>query len=375
MAVDKGCPFDCGLCPDHEQHSCLAILEVTSACNLQCPVCLAASSSKKEDPAMEQIEVALRKLLKYEGGPTAIQISGGEPTVRRDLCEIVQTVRDLGFEAVEIDTNGIELAKKAEMAQELADAGLTGIYLQFDGFTADVHTSLRGSAIDLLPLKERAIEKAKHAGLAVALAPTVVKGLNENHLWPIVKYAITRGLKGVNFQPFAALGRFPPELLKGVAEERVTISDIVKGLETQSDGQVRTEDFVSVPCPDTRCAVLTYTVVKDGKIEPLNRVVGAEKLLDYYARVADYEEIVAATKAILCEAEDGGSCCPSSQDTLEGQYFSIGCHGLQDIWNIDLRRVKKCCVHELTMDGRLIPFCLYNTSSMKGKPLYRDPPS
>lgn len=372
MSVNKGCPFDCGLCPEHEQHSCLAILEVTSECNLQCPVCLASSSRNNEDPEIEQIEDALRKLLKYEGCPTAIQISGGEPTVRRDLSEIVQSARDLGFESVEIDTNGIELAKKPEMARELADVGLTGIYLQFDGFTADVHTSLRGRAIDLLPIKERAIEKAKKAGLEVALAPTVVKGLNEDQLWKIVKYAIKRGLKGVNFQPFAALGRFPPELLKGIEEYRVTIPDIVKGIESQSDGQLRTEDFVSVPCPDNRCSVLTYTVVKDGKIEPINRVVGAEKLLDYYAMVADYDEILEATKEILCEAGDGVSCCPGSKDTLEGQYFSIGCHGLQDIWNIDLRRLKKCCVHELTMDGRLVPFCLYNTISIEDKPLYRD---
>jgi uncharacterized radical SAM superfamily Fe-S cluster-containing enzyme len=369
-SVIRGCPYDCGLCPEHKQHTCLAILEITDECNLNCPICLASSPKMSEDPNIEQIEDALKKLLGYEGRSTSIQLSGGEPTVRQDLADIINIARDFGFKSIEIDTNGIELAKKPKLAKELADAGLTGIYLQFDGLTADAQASIRGSYIDLLTIKEKAIERAKKAGLDVALAATIVKGVNDNQLWEIIRYAIKKDTKGVNFQPFAALGRFPPKLLNPM--DKVTVPDVVKGIEMQSGGQLKTEDFVSIPCPDNRCGVLTYTIIKKGKITPINRIVDVKKIVDYYAEPADFDKVLNATSEILCGInKDNVPCCPASMDSLKGQYFSIGCHGLQDIWNIDLNRVKKCCVHELTIEGKLVPFCLFNVTSQKGKTLYR----
>jgi len=369
-SVNKGCPYDCGLCPEHKQHTCLAILEITDKCNLNCPICLASSPRKSEDPKIEQIENALKRLLKYEGRSTSIQLSGGEPTVRQDLADIVNVARGIGFRSIEIDTNGIALAKKPELAKDLADAGLTGIYLQFDGLTADIQTPLRGSDIDLLTLKEKAIEKAKKAGLEVALAATIVKGVNDNQLWEIIRYAIKKDTKGVNFQPFAALGRFPSDLMNPL--DRVTIPDVVKGIERQSGGHLKTKDFISVPCPDNRCAVLTYTIIKKGKITPINRIVDIEEIVDYYAEPADFGEVLKAAGEILCGInKDNVSCCPASMSLLGGQYFSIGCHGLQDIWNIDLNRIKKCCVHELTIEGKLVPFCLFNVTGQRGETLYR----
>ena len=369
-SVIRGCPYDCGLCPEHKQHTCLAILEVTDECNLNCPICLASSPKMSEDPKIEQIEDALKKLLGYEGRSTSIQLSGGEPTVRQDLADIINIARDLGFKSIEIDTNGIELAKKPKLAKELADAGLTGIYLQFDGLTADAQAPLRGSYIDLSTIKEKAIERAKKAGLEVALAATIVKGVNDNQLWGIIRYAIKKDTKGVNFQPFAALGRFPPKLLNPM--DKVTIPDVVKGIEMQSGGRLKAEDFVPIPCPDNRCAVLTYTIIKKGKITPINRIVDIERIVDYYAEPADFDEVLKVACEILCGInKDNVPCCPASMDLLKGQYFSIGCHGLQDIWNIDLNRVKKCCVHELTTEGKLVPFCLFNVTGQKGKTLYR----
>jgi len=286
------------------------------------------------------------------------------------LADIINIAREVGFKSIEIDTNGIELAKKPELAKELADAGLTGIYLQFDGLTADAQAPLRGAHIDLLTIKEKAIEKAKKAGLEVALATTIVKGVNDNQLWEIIRYAIKKDTKGVNFQPFATLGRFPSELKDSM--EKVTIPDVVKGIEMQSGGQLKTEDFVPIPCPDNRCAVLTYTIIKKGKIMPINRIVDIEKIVDYYAEPADFGEVLKAAGEILCGInKDNVSCCPASMDLLKGQYFSIGCHGLQDVWNIDLNRVKKCCVHELTIEGKLVPFCLFNVTGQKGETLYR----
>jgi uncharacterized radical SAM superfamily Fe-S cluster-containing enzyme len=366
----RGCPYDCGLCPKHKQHTCLAILEVTDKCNLKCPICLGSFPKMNEDPKIEQIEDALKKLLRYQGRSTSIQLSGGEPTVRQDLADIINIARDLGFKSIEIDTNGIELAKKPKLAKELANAGLTGIYLQFDGLTADIQALLRGSNVDLLTIKEKAIERAKKAGLEVALAATIVKGVNDDQLWNIISYAIEKDTKGVNFQPFSALGRFPPKLFNPM--EKVTISDVVKGIEMQSGGQLKTEDFVSIPCPDNRCGVITYTIIKKGKITPVNRIVDIEKILDYYAILADYDTVLKTASEILSGTNiENVPCCPPSMDILKGQNFSIGCHALQDIWNFDLNRVKRCCVHELTVEGKLIPFCLFNLTSRKGKTLYR----
>lgn len=366
-SVNKGCPYDCGLCPEHKQHTCLAVLEVTDKCNLNCPVCLAASQ-RRNGLELDQIEDALKKLLMYEGNETSLQISGGEPTLRGDLAEIVQVAAGLGFKKIEVNTNGIEIGKNRMLAKELADAGLRGIYLQFDGLTPDTNMSLRGLYPDLFPLKEMAIERAKRADLEVTLAATVVKGVNDDQLWEIIKYAIKRDAKGVNFQTFAASGRFPPILFDPM--KRTTIPDVVKGIHKQSGGQLKVEDFIPIPCPDNRCAVLTYTIVKNGKITPVNRIVDIEKIIECYSMLADFDEVLKTVNMVLCNGEENDSlCCGALPDELEGQYFSIACHGLQDIWTIDLKRMKKCCVHELTADGKLIPFCLYNITSLEDKPL------
>jgi len=378
--VDKGCPYDCGLCPEHDQHTCLAIVEVTQRCNLHCPVCLSSSPKAGHDFEIEQIENMLRALLKCEGGPTPIQISGGEPTIRKDLAEIIQMARDLGFEFIEVDTNGIEIAKKPELSKELADAGLDGVYLQFDGLSDEIYASIRGR--NLLAIKRKAIENVRRAGLSVVLAATIVKGVNDHQLWEIVKYAIEEKTLGVNFQSFAALGRFPQTLQKPV--DRVTTPDIVRNIEFQSSGKLKITDFIPVPCPDIRCSTLTYLLIRDGKITPINRLVDVEGLMDYYAKLASFDEMLGAVKKILydmwsCSAVPGKrrgkdivSCfSPPDSELLEGRCFSIGCHSLQDVWNVDINRVKRCCIHELTAEGKLIPFCLYNITNQEGGTLYR----
>jgi uncharacterized radical SAM superfamily Fe-S cluster-containing enzyme len=310
-----------------------------------------------------------RVLLECEGNSTPIQISGGEPTVRKDLADIIQIARDLGFKFIELDTNGIELAKRPELAVELADAGLGGIYLQFDGLSDEIYTSIRGQ--NLLAIKKEAIKTAQRAGLSVVLAATIVKGVNDHQLWEIINFAIKRKTLGVNFQPFAAIGRYPQALLNPI--DRITVADIARGIELQSGGKLKATDFIPVPCPDIRCSTLTYLLIKDKKMIPINRLVGdMEPLLGLYAKLADFDEILEAVKEML----HNGCCCHPSyaysvSELLEGQYFSIGCHGLQDIWSVDINRVKKCCIHELTAEGKLVPFCIYNLTNQEGKTLYR----
>jgi uncharacterized radical SAM superfamily Fe-S cluster-containing enzyme len=367
-SIDKGCPNDCGLCPEHDQHTCLAILDVTQRCNLRCPVCLSSSPKTGHDPKIDQIENMLRALLKYEGGPTAIQISGGEPTVRKDLTEIVQLATDLGFEFIEVDTNGIELAKDPKLAKELADAGLDGIYLQFDGLSDEIYATIRGQ--NLLATKKKAVKNSRKAGLSVVLAATIIKGVNDHQLWQIIRYAIKEKALGVNFQAFAALGRFPLEFQDPI--NKITTLDILRNIESQSGGKLTTKDFLPVPCPDVRCAALTYLVIGKEKITPISRLVNTSDLMSYYAKLANFDEVLEGVKKILndmysCSAAFGkrleensvSSFSTLGLESLEGQYFSIGCHSLQDAWNMNIDRVKRCCIHELTIDGKLVPFCLY----------------
>ena len=380
--IDKGCPYDCGLCPLHEQHTCLAIVEVTDACNLLCPVCLADSKNKPTwEPTLDELRDMLKELLRCEGKPTAIQFSGGEPTVRRDLPEIIAMARDLGFSLIEIDTNGIELAKRPELAKELADAGLGGVYLQFDGFDSNVYLKIRGA--DLTKIKEKALENCLKAGLTVTLAMTVIKGVNDHYLWDVVRYSISRKTLGVNFQPFAALGRYPPTLFDPL--DRTTVSDIQLQIERQSGGAIKAVDFMPVPCPDPRCSALVYACYRrEGEVKVINRLADMEQLIDKYSlknRFVEFDELL---KAIADELNVSGSFIknfrpqaigPSLRLLLEylkpEGFFSVGCHFAQDAWTIDIKRLMKCCVHELRRGGVLVPFCLYNITAVNGEKLYR----
>lgn len=382
-SVGRGCPFDCGLCPSHRQHTCLAIVEVTDACNLLCPICLADSQPKPTwNPSLEELETMLKELLRCEGRHAAIQFSGGEPTVRKDLLEIVGLAKDLGFKLIEVDTNGIELAKNPSLAKDLSDLDISGVYLQFDGLTSEVHEKIRG--VDLTKVKEEALRNCVKAGLSITLAVTVVRGVNENQLWNIVKYAISRKAIGVNFQPFAALGRYPSVLFNPL--DRTTVSDIQFGVENQSGGHVKTVDFIPVACPDPRCSSLVYSCYqRDGEVKVVNRLADIEKMMDKYSLINRFVEFDELIKAVAEEFAVSSAALRNFRPQSIGSplrmlleylkpegFFSIGCHFAQDAWTVDLKRLSQCCVHELGKGGRLIPFCLYNLTSTKGEKLYRN---
>ncbi|MEM0049988.1 MAG: radical SAM protein [Candidatus Bathyarchaeia archaeon] len=380
--TEKGCPFDCGLCPSHRQHTCLAIFEVTDGCNLLCPVCLADSQEKPSwNPSMWEIEEILKNLLRFEGRPTAIQFSGGEPTIRNDLVEIVGLARDLGFKLIEIDTNGIEIARNPTLAKDLADNEISGVYLQFDGLTPEVYRAIRGR--DLIKIKEKAIENCRKAGLSVTLAVTLIRGINDSQVWDIIKYAIKRRVIGVNFQPFAALGRYPQGIFDPM--NRVTISDVQMSVEEGSGGKIRSTDFIPVPCPDPRCSSLLYAYFKEGEdLYVLTKLVDIEDLINKYSltnRFVDFDDILKAISDELnlsrefarnLRPQSAGSSLRILLEYLRPEgFFSVGCHFAQDAWTVDLERLSKCCVHEIRENGRLIPFCLYNITSVNKKKLYR----
>lgn len=350
-----------------QQRTCLALLEVTDRCNLGCPVCIANSANAQGDLPLSQIESTLESLIEKSGNGIPIQISGGEPTLREDLPQIVSLTKKLRFKFIEVNTNGIEIGRRPDLAWLLADSGLDGIYLQFDGLNGSVHEALRGK--DLLRLKQKAIEHCQDVGMSVTLASTIVKGVNEDQIWPIIEYGVSKGALGVNFQPFTQSGRFPDVLSDPL--KKVTASDIIRAVETQSGARILAEEFVPIPCQDNRCALIVYCLIERGKLVPLNRKIEPPAILDHYARLSSWEEILTATeKALFARSGDGEigerysfenrSCCSTEKRLFPEGYFSIGCHDFMDITNFDLARAQKCCLHEITPDGKVFPFCLYN---------------
>ncbi|MEW5956791.1 MAG: radical SAM protein, partial [Chloroflexota bacterium] len=207
--VDRGCPFDCGLCPDHRQQTCTALLEVTRRCSLRCPVCFADAGGRvPPDPDLAVIEGWYRRLLDA-GGPYNIQLSGGEPTMRADLPRIVGLGRSRGFTFIQINTNGLRLAGEPGYARQLREAGLSSIFLQFDGVSDEIYQKLRGAP--LLAYKQQAVERCTEAGLGVILVPTLVPGVNTGQIGDIIEFAVQHApaVRGVHFQPISYFGRYP----------------------------------------------------------------------------------------------------------------------------------------------------------------------
>ena len=235
------CPAQCGICPGHRQHTCSAILEVTRACDLRCPVCFAASETDSGNPPdIRLLETMLHTILD-SAGACPIQLSGGEPGLRVDLPQIVALARKLGFDHIQINTNGLRLARDPDFGNALKDAGVTDFFLQFDGVTNGVYRAIRGSP--LLQPKLRAIERCQELKIGVILVPTLVRNVNDSQIGDIIQFAKQRmpAVKGVHFQPMTYLGRYPRPPRN---EDRILIPDILAAIEEQTGGELRSENFV-----------------------------------------------------------------------------------------------------------------------------------
>jgi 7,8-dihydro-6-hydroxymethylpterin dimethyltransferase len=235
------CPYDCGLCPDHKQKTCTAIIEVTHRCDLHCPVCFAASKAEAEqDPDPTQLAEIL-DMLKARAGNCPIQISGGEPTLRDDLPEIIGLARARGFDHLQVNTNGLRLARDVAYARALKDAGITVIYLQFDGLTDSIYETIRGAK--LLAIKQEAIEQCARLKIGVILVPTIIKNCNDGQIGDIIQFAKKwmPVVKGVHFQPMTFLGRYsgPP-----ANQNRYLLSDVLAAIEDQTKGEIRAENLI-----------------------------------------------------------------------------------------------------------------------------------
>jgi uncharacterized radical SAM superfamily Fe-S cluster-containing enzyme len=237
----SGCPYECGLCANHQQATCSTIIEVTSQCNIHCPICFSSSEKEPGDqPDMHQIEQMLLAV-RDSAGFNPLQLSGGEPTLRDDLPQIVSLARKTGFDHVQVNTNGIRLAQDSDYAQALKEAGVSDFFLQFDGLTNYVYRSIRKA--DLLPLKLRALERCAKLKVGVILVPTLVKTINDNQIGAIIQFAKKwiPTVRGVHFQPMTYLGRYPNSPRN---RDRILIPDILAAIEAQTEGELTVDSFI-----------------------------------------------------------------------------------------------------------------------------------
>jgi len=393
----QGCPYDCGICPEHKSHTGLAIIDITNRCNLTCPVCFAnaAAAGYVYEPTKEQIFEMLENLRRNDPvPPPALQFSGGEPTIRKDLFEFVKKAKELGFHHVEVNTNGLRLAQSVDFCRGLLEAGVSTVYLQFDGLTSDVYKFTRG--VDLLDIKMKAIENCREAGLSIVLVVTLVKGVNDHQIGDIIRFAIKNFdiVRCVNVQPVSICGRIPEDEREKM---RITIPDFMKRVEEQTEGKIKVSDFYPVPTvvPISRavaalkgkeyveftthphCGMATYLFIEGDDMIPINRYGNVNKFIKSMEKV--YEEALKGNKKkaklrllgtlrhikfgllrkYLLPILKSGSY--ESLGELHRKMLLVSSMHFMDPYNFDLERVQRCCIHYAVPDGRIIPFCTMNS--------------
>jgi len=359
-------------------HACLAVVEVTQDCNLSCSYCFASSGPGGKQLPYEDVLDRLRVVLD-SGGPRPVQLSGGEPTVREDLPEIVAEARRMGFEHVQVNTNGIALAKRDGYAARLAEAGVTAVYLQFDGLQSETYEAIR--EVDLVAEKRAAIEACREADLSVVLVPTVVPGTNDHEMGDIVRFALDNRdvVESVNFQPVAHFGRFAEH------NGRFSLDEAARRLADGFDG-LDARDLMPVPCCSAYCQTATALLPREDGVVPVTQFLDEELFADLSGMVdeADWMELIAATPAGKERASVAGSCCgpdccggslsagaetllSGAAEELLDDVLPVSFTGFMDADAADAGRLDNCCISVPTPSGELVPFCAYNMTTEDGE--------
>jgi uncharacterized radical SAM superfamily Fe-S cluster-containing enzyme len=370
--IKWGCPYDCGLCPDHEQHSCLTLIEVTDACNLDCPICYASSGTHRQSyKSLPQIEAMLDAVVRNEREPDVVQISGGEPTIHPDFFAILDLARQRPIRHLMVNTNGIRIATEDGFAERLAKycPGFE-VYLQFDSFERAAHMALRGA--DLRRIRERALERLNRLNISTTLVVTLEKGVNDHEIGSIIDFALSQpAVRGVTFQPIQDAGRadgYDP------AVQRLTLTEVRRQILEQTS-VFAPEDVIPVPChPDS--LAMAYALKLDGNVIPLTGLIEPEVLIEGGRNTILFEKDPAVRQGIFKLFATNHSpessarslrdllCCLPRVAVPESisyrNVFRVLIIQFMDAHAFDVRSVKKSCIHIVHPDGRLIPFDTYN---------------
>ncbi len=400
--TDLGCPQGCGICQRHTTRTTLMIMDLTNRCNLKCPICFAAAQAGEYvyEPTMDQ----LRGIVEYArrmNEPNVVQgilNSGGEPTVREDLLDVLKMERDQGIDYIVVATNGLRLAADIEYFKALRDLGVY-IYLQFDGVTPEPYLKARGR--DLWPVKQKVIDNARKIGYdKVILVATIVRGVNDGQVGDMVRYVAANSdvIRHIVYQPVSFSGRIDRTRLK---EMRITTSDVMRLFEEQTQGEIKTSDFFTLTMTETlakmvtkggrhrefcihpHCGVVALASLEKGKLVPISRFIDNEK---FYARMRRAFEAKKSRAGIMRDLVIGFALHVKPgfwlrllpllktwsrqtgralmDDWMRQNWVSIGIMQFMDPYNFDLDRVQRCCLHYGVPDrktgARLIPFCAMN---------------
>ena len=411
---EKGCPYDCGLCPTHKNSTILAVIDITNRCNARCPTCFASADRKKEyiyEPTIEQIDFMLDSIA---GDVKALQFTGGEPTLRSDLNTIILHAKQRGINHIELNTNGIVLASshgaeyvkslESMFGDESENKGLSTIYLKFNGFSKETWEVTTGDPNwGSIPLK--AFDNVKKAyndirrSPGVMLVPLIIKGLNNHEVGDIIEYAKKNSYvcRGVNFQPVSFTGSMSTDQRE---KNRYTLPDLLRDIEEQTHGEIKANDFFPVSCVSPfaetiwhwkgkglpgfvchpHCGVMTALLIENGDAIPITRYINVEKFFDALIKSAFYFKNGKTTRGKLyalkalatsIKPRRAGRLIPLIRDVAEGDWRSlgqlllnmvfIGAMHFMDVYNFDLERVQMCCIHQILPEGTRVPFCTYQT--------------
>jgi hypothetical protein len=380
--IVHGCPHDCGLCPDHQQHACLGIIEVNSSCNMDCPLCF-ANAGPGFSLTLGEVEDILDDFVRTEGHPEVVQFSGGEPTIHPQIIEMLRAAQKRNIRFVMLNTNGKRIADDDQFLADLNEIR-PALYFQFDGFDSETYRILRGEP-DLLPTKLRALDRLASIGLKVVLVPAIERGVNEHEVGSIIEFGLKHpAVAGINFQPAFHAGRYQdahsPRDARHDPLQRMTIPDVIKLVGEQTHGLFKQSDFVPVPCCFPTCNSVTYAYVEGDTVLPLPRIVNVEDYLDYITNrvLPDFgAQIKGALEGLWSSSAVPGSekavsefqlsceACGIPEGLTVGaiadRMFMLMFQDFMDLWTFNQKNLMKCCKEFILPDGHQIPFCAYNT--------------
>lgn len=372
--IKEGCPYDCGLCQEHRQTTCTALIEVTNDCNLYCSFCFASSKDKiSKEPSLKEIEFYFNRI-KEQSGICNIQLSGGEPAIRDDLKDIIKIGKEKGFEFIQINTNGIRIGQDENYLKGLAEAGLSSVYLQFDGTEDDIYENIRGRK--LFKEKIDAIKNCAKYNIGVVLVPVIIPGVNVRNIGEMIDFALknTPMVRGLHFQPVSYFGRtaFEP-----ADRDRITLPELIEEIELQTKGLVKAENLKPASCENSLCSFNGSFIYDDKKkLKPATkREACGCRTIDAAEGAVKAKKFVASNWKLSSPVKrkyNIGDSWDKLINEIKAAKFSISAMAFQDAYNVDIERIKDCCIHVVSKEGNLIPFCMYNITDIYGKSLYRD---
>jgi uncharacterized radical SAM superfamily Fe-S cluster-containing enzyme len=405
---DITCPTNCGYCKEHLSCPALGNLVVTNRCDLNCWYCFffAERAGYVYEPSLDKIREMVKVFRSVEPVPgQAIQLTGGEPSLREDIVEIINILKEEGITHIQFNTDGIKLALDKNYATKIRDAGVNTVYLSFDGTTPNTNPKNHWE----VPF---AVQNAREAGhMGIVFVPTVINTINDHDLGNIVRTAFNNidTVRGINFQPVSLTGRITK---RERSKLRITSPDVIKRIEEQTDGQITIDDWYTVPCVGAvnriieaitkrpqlnftnhfACGLATYVFLDEGKFIPIPQFVDVDGFFEYLVEKAEELEKGKSKTWVglkilwnLRKFVDNSKKPKWLKITRSlfniivrhnynalGEFhmktLMLGMMHFQDLYNYDVNRTKRCNIIYLSPDKRLIPFCSFNSLSM----LYRD---